>query len=69
MRQSNPGALDQWFATHPTEEQRIQATQSLINQTVPRTTMARLTTNTTAFNNFKARMARYPAPPAQYRAQ
>lgn len=69
LRQSNPGALEQWFATHPTEEQRIQATQSLINQTVSRSTMSRLTTNTSSFNSFKARMARYPAPPAQYRSR
>ena len=69
MRRSNPGAISQWFATHPTEEQRIQDTQRMINQSVSPATMRRLTTNTSSFNSFKARMARYPAPPTQYRAR
>lgn len=69
MRQGSPGEVAQWFATHPTEEQRIQATQSLINQEVPRATLRRLTTDTRAFESFKARMARYPAAPRQYTSQ
>lgn len=69
MRRSNPNALAQWFATHPTEEQRIQNTQAVIDRNVSRATMRRLTTNTSSFNSFKSRMARYPAPPAQYRSQ
>ncbi len=69
MEGSQPGLIQQMFATHPTDEQRIQAAQQLINQTVSRATMARLITNTRGFENFKARMARYPAPPRQYRSQ
>lgn len=69
LRQSRPGAVSQWFATHPTEEQRIQETQAMINQTVPRATIRRLTVDTRSFESFKARMARYPAPPKQYRTQ
>ena len=65
MRQGNPSEVAQWFATHPTEEQRIQTTQALINQQVPRSTLSRLTVDTNAFDSFKARMARYPAPPRQ----
>ncbi len=69
MRQSRPSEVSQWFATHPTEEQRIQATQGLINQTVPRSTMRRLTVDTRSFESFKARLARYPAPPRQYQTR
>ncbi len=69
MQRSQPGAIEQFFATHPTDQQRIQMSQQLINQQVPRATRARLITNTTGFNNFRARMARYPAPPRQYRTQ
>ena len=69
LEQSQPSTIEQMFATHPTDEQRIQATQQLINQSVPRATMNRLTTDTRAFDSFKARMARYPAPPRQYQSQ
>jgi len=69
LRQGNPSVVEQWFATHPTEEQRIAATQQLINQTVPGATLNRLQTDSKAFQTFKARMARYPAAPAQNRTQ
>ncbi len=69
LEQSQPSALAQFFATHPTDEQRIQATQQLINQSVPRSTMNRLVNDTRAFESFKARMARYPAAPRQDRSQ
>jgi len=69
LERSEPGALAQMFATHPTDEQRIQAAQQLINQSVPRATMNRLTRDTRDFQSFKARMARYPAAPRQYRSQ
>ncbi len=62
MRQSQPGLFDQWFATHPTEEQRIADTQQLVSQ-VPASRLRSLTTDTRAFETFKARMAQYPAPP------
>ena len=62
LRKTQPGLLDQWFATHPTEEQRITATQQLVNQ-IPASQRRNTTTDTQAFESFKARMARYPAPP------
>lgn len=68
MRQSRPSAVEGWFATHPTEEERIQSTSALVNQ-IPRSTLARLQVDSNAFQSFKARMARYPQPPAQYRAR
>jgi predicted Zn-dependent protease len=63
-RQSQPGALDQWFADHPLEEDRISATQQEIagyNPAVIRT----LTTDTPAFQQFKQRVRSLPAPPRQ----
>ncbi len=69
LQRSEPGAIEQFFATHPTDQQRIQAAQQLINQQVPRATMQRLITDTRGFENFKARMYRYPAPPRQYQSQ
>lgn len=68
MRRSRPSAVEGWFATHPTEEERIQATSALVNQ-IPRGTLSRLQVDSNAFHSFKARMARYPQPPAQYRAR
>ncbi len=69
LERSQPSALEQFFATHPTDQQRIQAAQQLINQQVPRSTMRRLVTNTRGFDSFKARMARFPGAPRQYQAQ
>jgi beta-barrel assembly-enhancing protease len=60
-RSRNPSAVEGWFATHPGEEERIAETTALIQQIDPaiiRTT----TTNTTAYNNFKARVRSLPAP-------
>lgn len=65
-RQSQPSALDAWFTDHPLEESRIAATReqiSRINPAIIRT----LTTNTTAFNDFKARVRSLPAPPVARR--
>ncbi len=61
-RQAQPGALDTWFATHPLEEERIQnakAKIATINPAIIRT----LTTNSEAFNQFKARVKTLPPPP------
>ncbi len=63
-RQSQPSALDAWFADHPLEESRIQNTQAQIakyNPAVIRT----LTSDTRAFQDFKARVRSLPAPPVQ----
>ncbi len=61
-RQSQPSALDAWFADHPLEESRITNTQAQIakyNPAVIRT----LTSDTRAFQDFKARVRSLPAPP------
>jgi predicted Zn-dependent protease len=61
-RQRSPSALESWFSTHPLTEDRIANTQALVNQYTS-AQLRNLTTNTTQFNDFKARMRRYAAPP------
>ena len=60
-RQRNPGAVEGWFATHPGEEERIQETEALIAQYDP-AILRTLTTNTSNYANFKARVRSLPAP-------
>jgi beta-barrel assembly-enhancing protease len=54
-RQSNPGRVAQWFATHPTTEERISSTTALIQQT-PGATNTSLSTNSTTFTSIQARV-------------
>lgn len=65
-QQRNPGALEQWFSTHPTTQERIADVQRIIQQT-PGASRPSLTENTQAFQTFKSRVARLPAPPKQQR--
>jgi predicted Zn-dependent protease len=58
----SPSALEQWFSTHPTTQDRIQHTQQVISR-VPSSQMSGLTTNTTAYNNLKSRLRSLPAAP------
>jgi len=61
-RQSQPGALDTWFASHPLEEERIQNARNQVSQINPKI-LQTLTKNTTGFNDFKARVKSLPPPP------
>jgi predicted Zn-dependent protease len=61
-RQSKPSGLDAWFRDHPLEESRVAATQSQISQINP-SIIRTLTSNTQAFNDFRARVRQLPAPP------
>ena len=61
-RQSNPGGVDLWFATHPTEESRITDTQRIINQIDP-AVLRSLTYESPRFQEFKRRVQAQPAPP------
>ena len=61
-RQRNPGAVEGWFSTHPGEEERIRETQALVAQIDP-AILRSLTTNSTRYNDFKARVRSLPAPP------
>ena len=62
----SPSALEAWFSTHPTTQDRIAETEARLN-TIPAAQLSGLQTNTQAFTNFKARLARYQAPPPEYR--
>ncbi|MEP6492279.1 MAG: M48 family metallopeptidase [bacterium] len=61
-RQTKPGGLDAFFTDHPLEEDRVQASRNQIAQVNP-AIIKTLTANTTAFNDFKARVRSLPAPP------
>src|SRR5438876_4574030 len=50
-RQSNPGAVEGWFATHPGEEERIARANAMIAQYDP-AIIKTLTVNSPRFNDF-----------------
>jgi beta-barrel assembly-enhancing protease len=60
-RRTRPSAVEGWFATHPLEEDRIAAAQQMINA-IPSSQRTGLTTNTTNYNSFVARVRSLPAP-------
>jgi predicted Zn-dependent protease len=61
-QQRNPSKVEQWFATHPGTNERIQITQGIIAQT-PGANSTRLVTDTRDFQNFRARVRSLtPAP-------
>jgi predicted Zn-dependent protease len=61
-RQSNPGAVELWFGTHPTEEGRITDTQRIIDRIDP-TILRSLTYDSPRFHDFKQRVHTLPPPP------
>jgi predicted Zn-dependent protease len=61
-RKTKPTGLDAWFTDHPLEEDRVAATRSEIASYNP-AILRGLTSNTQAFNDFKARVRTLPAPP------
>jgi beta-barrel assembly-enhancing protease len=65
-RQSKPSGVETWFTDHPLEEARIQATRQQIAQINP-AIIRTLTSNTQAFNDFRARVRVLPAPPVASR--
>lgn len=61
-QQRAPSKVEQWFATHPLTQERIQNTTAIINAT-PGSNNARLVTDTREFQNFRARVRSLtPAP-------
>jgi predicted Zn-dependent protease len=61
-RKSRPDAVSAFFATHPGEEDRIVAAQAEINR-YPAASLRNLTTNTTNYNSFRARIRSLPPSP------
>jgi predicted Zn-dependent protease len=62
-RQRNPGGVELWFATHPTEEDRVTDTEARIAQISP-AILRTLTIDSPAFQDFKRRVTNLPPPPA-----
>ncbi len=65
-RQSNPSAVDSWFATHPLEEDRIADTRAMIakyDSAILRT----LATDSRNYQSFKARLKSLPPSPTPRR--
>lgn len=67
-RQSNPSAVDAFFASHPLEEDRIQATNDLIAQ-YPASKLQGLTKDTPEFQEFRKRLMALPPSPAPKQPQ
>ena len=61
-RQRNPSSLEAWFATHPLEEDRIQATRAQIEQIDP-AIMRQLRKDSPNFQAFKRRLMSLPPSP------
>jgi beta-barrel assembly-enhancing protease len=62
-KQRNPSRVAQWFATHPTTEERISSTQALINQT-PGANNASLASNSSSFASVQSRVRSLSPQPA-----
>lgn len=60
-RKRNPSGLESFFSSHPMEESRITATQSLI-AAYPRDQLQGLTSDSPAFQSFRRRLMSLPAP-------
>jgi predicted Zn-dependent protease len=61
-RQRSPAALDEWFATHPTEEARIAEVQKVI-AAIDSTILATLGTDTPRYHSFRDRVRALPPSP------
>lgn len=68
-RQSRPDAVSAWFATHPLEESRIQATTAQIQREVPSAVLASLTKDSRNYQAFKQRLASLPRTPQRQSAR
>jgi predicted Zn-dependent protease len=67
-RKARPGAVESWFLTHPLEEDRITAVQSMINA-VPPSQLAQLGTDSRNFHAFKSRIQSLPPSPPPRQVQ
>lgn len=63
-RKRNPSGMEAFFASHPVEESRIEATQAEIRKLDP-ALLPTLTRDTPAFRAFKARLLALPRRPAK----
>jgi beta-barrel assembly-enhancing protease len=63
-QQRRPSVVEQWFATHPLTQERVENTRAAV-QAVPAAQRQNLTTNTREFQQFQARVRQLPAAPRQ----
>ena len=66
LQRTQPSALQQWFSTHPTTNERIEATRAAISR-IPAAQMRNLTTDTNEFQRIKSRLRSMPAAPRSSR--
>jgi predicted Zn-dependent protease len=59
MRSSSPSSVNSWFASHPLEEDRIEATEAQIAR-IPAAQLRGLTKDDQAFQRFKSRVRSLP---------
>lgn len=55
-RRRNPGAVERWFSTHPTSEERVANTRAAI-AALPAGSLQGLNSNSQAFMNFRSRVS------------
>ena len=63
-QQRNPGAVEQWFSTHPTTQERIDMTRAEL-AALPPSSLQGLQTNTRAYDEFRSRVRGLPAAPSR----
>ena len=66
-REQRPGGVAAWFATHPLEESRIDATQRQIEKSVAPAVLQSLRADTRSFQAFQSRLRSLPRAPQQQR--
>lgn len=63
-RERRPGALEQWFSSHPLTEDRIVEVQGIVER-VPDSRLQGLTKDTETFQRIQARLKSLPPPPKE----
>ena len=65
-RRTNPSGVENWFATHPLEEDRIAATREMISKYDP-AILRSLATDSRNYQSFKVRLRSLPPSPTPRR--
>ena len=66
MQRSSPSAIEQWFSTHPTTQERIDNTRRMLNQ-VPAAQLRNLSMDERGFQTLRSRLRALPAAPRSQR--
>lgn len=69
-KERNPSALEQWFSSHPLTEDRIaHVREEIAALNLTPSQLSALTVTSQSYNDMKARLRSYPAPPPDHRQQ